>query len=286
MPFSFRYKPRTVVAKLISPSVPRPGRAGTFFIAIAMLALAPVFLPMAVSAQADSQSSEQNQGEIIGFNPQNQALEDSSSDASVGLVADDELSAVISESESNQVSHTESSSEGSLALEENWQIDDDERDELDEIEWGRRRIGHRRGPIIIVRGWDLRHPCGDPKQRRWPGGPRVPPPPQPPVPPPVPPPGATAVPPTAVPPMPSPTPGGQASTLQYRVCPQVVNQIPQAIQDLAVQEPWRYNGYGERQNPSIPYHPIWNNYRTWLSLRDINQPYSVCNYPVLKSGCP
>lgn len=77
-----------------------------------------------------------------------------------------------------------------------------------------------------------------------------------------------------------------ASTLQYRVCPQVTKRIPQHIQDLATTEPWRYYGFGELRNPSIPYHPLWNTYRTWLSLRDTGQPYSACNLPLWKSGCP
>lgn len=121
-------------------------------------------------------------------------------------------------------------------------------------------------------------------------------PPLPPPGPPVPPPGATAaaatpVPPgTSVPPtpfpVPSPTPGGMAATLTYRVCPQVTKRIPQYIQDLATTEPWRYYGFGERRNPSVPYHPLWNTYRTWLSLRDTGQPYSACNLPMWKSGCP
>lgn len=98
-------------------------------------------------------------------------------------------------------------------------------------------------------------------------------------------PGATAVPPTPYP-VPSPTPGGQAQGLNYRVCPQVINQIPQHIQDLATSEPWRYYGYGIRRNPNTPYHPLWNTYRTWLSLRDTALPYSPCNLPQWKSGCP
>ncbi|RIL08716.1 hypothetical protein DCC79_13090 [bacterium] len=118
------------------------------------------------------------------------------------------------------------------------------------------------------------------------------PPPGPPVPPPgataaasPPPPGGTAVPPTPYP-VPTPTPGGMAATLQYRVCPQVTKRIPQHIQDLATTEPWRYYGFGELRNPSVPYHPLFNTYRTWLSLRDTGQPYSACNLPLWKSGCP
>jgi hypothetical protein len=153
---------------------------------------------------------------------------------------------------------------------------------------------HRRPIIIIVRpgqpcypypcpGYPYPNPCYDPN---------FPPFPQPPVPPPpgatvasTPAPGGTPVPPTPFP-MPSPTAGGIASTLTYRVCPQAVKLIPQNIQDLAVSEPWRYYGYDERQNPNTPYHPMWNSYRTWLSLRDNNQPYSSCNLPLWKSGCP
>ncbi len=155
----------------------------------------------------------------------------------------------------------------------------------------------RRPIIIIVRpgqpcypypcpGYPYPNPCYDPSFPPFPQPP-VPPPPGATAPPPGPttPPGATAVPPTPYP-MPTPTPGGMASTLTYRVCPQVTGLIPQYIQDLAVSEPWRYYGYDLRQNPNVPYHPLWNTYRTWLSLRDSNQPYSACNLPQWRSGCP
>lgn len=153
---------------------------------------------------------------------------------------------------------------------------------------------HRRPIIIIVRpgfpcypypcaGYPYPNPCYDPN---------FPPFPQPPVPPvpgatvaSTPAPGGTPVPPTPFP-MPSPTAGGIASTLTYRVCPQMVTKIPQNIQDLALSEPWRYYGYDERQNPNTPYHPMWNSYRTWLSLRDSGQPYSSCNLPQWRNGCP
>jgi len=151
------------------------------------------------------------------------------------------------------------------------------------------------GRIIIVRPYPC-YPC--PGGYPWPNpcyDPNYPPFPQPPAPPvpgataaatmPPPPPGATAVPPTPYP-VPSPTPGGMAQTLTYRVCPQVTRLIPQYIQDLAVSEPWRYYGYGQLLNPNVHYHPMWNGYRTRLSLRDNSQPYSPCNLPLWKSGCP
>lgn len=152
---------------------------------------------------------------------------------------------------------------------------------------------HRGGPIIIIDPWwpvldplprhcphpcprmIIRFPCGDPAAALLP-----------PPPPGVPNPGATPGPTATLVPMPSPTPGGAASAQTYRVCPQVSKVIPQGVQDAAVAEPWRVYGYGLKSNPNIPFHPLWNPYRTWLSLRDPRQPYSVCNMPVWKSGCP
>lgn len=152
---------------------------------------------------------------------------------------------------------------------------------------------HHGGPIIIIDPWwpvlnpyprhcphpcprlIMRYPCGDPAGAFLP-----------PAPPGVPNPGATPGPTATLVPMPSPTPGGAASAQTYRVCPQVSKAIPQGVQDAAVAEPWRVYGYGQKANPNIPFHPLWNPYRTWLSLRDPRQPYSVCNLPVWKSGCP
>jgi hypothetical protein len=87
------------------------------------------------------------------------------------------------------------------------------------------------------------------------------------------------------PPPPTPTPG-PATGLQYRVCPQVTGRIPQALEQMAVTEPWKFRGYGELRNPNVPYHPMFNTYRTWLSLENMNVPYHRCNPVVWKSGCP
>jgi len=86
-------------------------------------------------------------------------------------------------------------------------------------------------------------------------------------------------------PRPTPTPG-PATVLRYRVCPQIVNRVPQAVQQQALANPWQYYGYGMRQNPSVPYHPLWNPYRTWLAILDYGKPWSPCNPVVFKVGCP
>lgn len=117
-----------------------------------------------------------------------------------------------------------------------------------------------RHPIIV-----FPYPCATPV-----GGPTVP------VPPGVP---------TLAPP-PTPTPGGMASTLAYRVCPQTTGRIPPAVEVHAVAAPWEIYGYGMLRNPNTPYHPMWNSYRTWLSLRNPNVPHSRCNPVVWKAGCP
>jgi hypothetical protein len=108
----------------------------------------------------------------------------------------------------------------------------------------------------------------------------------PPLPPPPPPPGVTVTPYPSPTPLPSPTPGGMASTLPYRVCPQMASKIPAEVQQTALAQPWMVYGYNMRQNPNIPYHPLWNPYRSWLSLRDWVYPYGPCNTVVWKSGCP
>lgn len=86
--------------------------------------------------------------------------------------------------------------------------------------------------------------------------------------------------------IPSPTPGGAAQALEYKVCPQKAMDIPQVIQDQAMAEPWTIYGYGMKRNPNVPEHPLWNSYRHWLSTRNQNQPYSVCNPAIWKAGCP
>lgn len=158
------------------------------------------------------------------------------------------------------------------------------------------RPDHHGGPIIIIGpGWPfpaepfprycphpcprliIRFPCGDPAAGFLPGEP---------VPPGLPNPGATAGPTATLRPMPSPTPGGAAAAQTYHVCPQLLKAIPQAVQDAALAEPWRVRGFNEKSNPNIPFHPLWNPYRTWLSLRDPRQPYSICNPPLWKAGCP
>jgi hypothetical protein len=87
------------------------------------------------------------------------------------------------------------------------------------------------------------------------------------------------------PPLPTPTPG-PASALQYKVCRQITGRIPPALEQMAVAEPWKFRGYGELRNPNVPYHPMYNTYRVWLSLQNMNVPYSRCNPVVWKSGCP
>jgi hypothetical protein len=90
--------------------------------------------------------------------------------------------------------------------------------------------------------------------------------------------------PTPAPP-PTPTPG-PATGLQYKVCPQILTSVPAALQAMALAEPWRFRGYGELRNPNVPYHPMWNTYRTWLSVENMGVPYSRCNPVLWKSGCP
>ncbi len=91
--------------------------------------------------------------------------------------------------------------------------------------------------------------------------------------------------PTLAPP-PTPTPGGVASTLTYRVCPQTTGKIPPAVEVHSVAAPWEVYGYGMLRNPNVPFHPMWNTHRTWLSLRNPNVPHSRCNPVVWKAGCP
>lgn len=118
-----------------------------------------------------------------------------------------------------------------------------------------------------------------------PGGPGGPTPPAPPPPIPLQAALLQAVPQQA-PPIASPTPGGAAAALEYKVCPQKEFDIPKVIQDMAVAEPWTIYGYGLKRNPNVPYHPMWNSYRHWLSTQNQNMPYSICNPAIWKAGCP
>jgi hypothetical protein len=93
----------------------------------------------------------------------------------------------------------------------------------------------------------------------------------------------TPVPPT---PLPSPTPGGPGSGEKYEVCPQIVNKVPNQVQADALAQPWAVYGYGVRQNPNVPEHPLWNHYRTWLGIMNPNIPYNICTPVIWKAGCP
>ena len=114
-----------------------------------------------------------------------------------------------------------------------------------------------------------------------PGGPT------PPAPPPIPL-ASGGAPPVALqaPGIPTPTPGGAAQGLEYKVCPQKERDIPKVIQDMAMAEPWTIYGYGMKRNPNVPYHPLFNTYRRWLSTSNQNMPYSICNPAIWKAGCP
>lgn len=99
-------------------------------------------------------------------------------------------------------------------------------------------------------------------------------------------PGTTPAPTPTLVPMPTPTPGGAATSVTYTVCPQIANVVPAELQALALAEPWRFYGYNQLRNPSVPYHPVWNTLRTHLALRDFALPYSRCNTVTWKASCP
>jgi hypothetical protein len=86
-------------------------------------------------------------------------------------------------------------------------------------------------------------------------------------------------------PRPTPTPG-PATSLTYRLCPQLARLVPATVQAQVASVPWDLYGYGMLRNPNVPYHPVWNTYRTWISLLDYGKPWGPCNPVVLKSGCP
>jgi len=86
-------------------------------------------------------------------------------------------------------------------------------------------------------------------------------------------------------PRPTPTPG-PASALTYNVCRQMTKLIPAQVQADALANPHLSYGYGLLRNPNVPYHPLWNTYRNWLTLRNPNVPWSRCNPAVWKAGCP
>ncbi|MFQ5459718.1 MAG: hypothetical protein ACE5EL_02880 [Anaerolineae bacterium] len=90
--------------------------------------------------------------------------------------------------------------------------------------------------------------------------------------------------PLPTPPPPPPGAGG-AAAVNYRVCPQVTGRVPNPVVQYALANPHAIAGYGLRRNPNVPAFP-WNQYRSWLTLRDFGKPWNECNSVVWKAGCP
>ena len=72
-----------------------------------------------------------------------------------------------------------------------------------------------------------------------------------------------------------------------RMCPQIEGLVPQDVIDAALADPDSVAGYGELMNPNLPFHPLTNTYRVWLSLRNLGVPYDPLNNTLIfKAGCP
>ena len=66
----------------------------------------------------------------------------------------------------------------------------------------------------------------------------------------------------------------------------LAGRAPTAAIAAALADPGRVYGWGMPRNPNIPYHPIFNPYRTCLQLRNMGVPYHpVFNPLVFTAGC-
>jgi hypothetical protein len=104
-------------------------------------------------------------------------------------------------------------------------------------------------------------------------------------------PAVTATPPpvsTATPlPLPTATPAGAGGPGAPEVDPRVVGRVPVAAVNAALADPSRVRGWGVPRNRNLPWHPVFNPFRTCLSLRNPASPYHpLFNGLEFKAGCP
>jgi hypothetical protein len=63
--------------------------------------------------------------------------------------------------------------------------------------------------------------------------------------------------------------------------------VPSAAVSYALANPDKIRGWGLLFNPAVPFHPLFNPYRTCLTLTNPGVPYApVFNDLVFKAGCP
>ncbi len=86
------------------------------------------------------------------------------------------------------------------------------------------------------------------------------------------------------PPTPTPVATPAAATLA-KVCPQIGNRVPEAVQQAALANPESVYGWLQPLNPAIPPGP-GNPLRTWLAMLVPGKPYGPGNPLVWKPGCP
>lgn len=67
----------------------------------------------------------------------------------------------------------------------------------------------------------------------------------------------------------------------------IVARVPAAVIARALANPGLIRGWLQLANPSLPYHYLYNPYRTCLTLANPSIPYApVFNDLVFKAGCP
>jgi hypothetical protein len=65
------------------------------------------------------------------------------------------------------------------------------------------------------------------------------------------------------------------------------SRVPQSVIDAAMANPQDVPGWNQLRNPNAPFHPVYNPYRTCLTLQNPNQAYHpVFNPVVFRAGCP
>lgn len=71
-----------------------------------------------------------------------------------------------------------------------------------------------------------------------------------------------------------------------KVCPQIEGRVPDDVIQKALEHPETVRGWGELANPNIPFHPVFNIFRTSLTLQNPSLPFHPLNNSlVFMAGC-
>jgi hypothetical protein len=70
------------------------------------------------------------------------------------------------------------------------------------------------------------------------------------------------------------------------VCPRTLGVVPKVAIDRALVDPASVDGWGQRRNPGVPFHAIFNPCRTCLTVRSASVAYHpVYNGLVWSASC-